>query len=112
EVETVRAHVISTMPGLLVELNVDRFDRVTKGQEIGKVYPSDPELLKASLAAIEIELRMLQNRVALDEERNDLNNEQVRLDWLSYRVELATAKMDLQYAESEFRRQSVLHKER
>lgn len=112
EVETVRANVISTVPGLLVELNVDRFDAVTKGQVIGKVYPADPELLKASLAAIEIELRMLQNRVALDEERNDLNNEQARLDWLSYRVELATAKVELQYAESEFRRQASLHQEK
>ena len=30
EVETVRADVISTVPGLLIELNVDRFDKVTK----------------------------------------------------------------------------------
>lgn len=112
EVEAVRAHVISTLPGLLVELSVDRFDTVTKGQIIGKVFPADPELLKSSLAAIEIELRMLQNRVALDEERNDLNNEQVRLDWLGFRVELATAKVYLQFAESEFRRQATLHKEK
>lgn len=112
EVETVRANVISTLPGLLAELNVDRFDKVSKGQIIGKVYPADPELLKASLAAIEIELRTLQTRVTLDNERNKLNYEQLRLDWLLQRTELATAKVNLQFAEAEFHRQETLRNEK
>lgn len=112
EVETVRANVISTLPGLLVEMNVDRFEKVSKGQTIGKVFPADPELLKASLAAIEIELKTLQTRVDLDQERNQVNYEQIHLSWLSQRVELATAKVNLEFAESEFRRQATLHQEK
>lgn len=112
EVETIHANVISTLPGLLTELNVDRFDTVSKGQVIGKVYPADPELLKASLAGIEIELKTLQTRIALDEGRNKLNYEQLRLDWLLQRAELATAKVNLQFAETEFRRQETLRKEK
>jgi multidrug resistance efflux pump len=112
EVETIHADVLSTLPGLLTGLNVDRFDTVTKGEIIGKVSPSDPELLKASLAAIEIDLKTLQTRVALDRDRNEVNYEQIRLDWLNQRVELATAKVDLEYAEKEFQRQSELHLEK
>ncbi len=112
EVETVRANVISTVPGLIVELTVDRFDKVSKGQIIGRIFPADPELLKASLAAIEIDLKTLQARVDLDQNRNEVNYEQVRLAWLGQRVELATAKVNLEFAESEFRRQSTLHREK
>jgi multidrug resistance efflux pump len=112
EVETVHANVISTLPGLLTELNVDRFDTVSKGQVIGKVFPADPELLKASLAGIEIELKTLQTRGSLDNERNKLNYEQLRLDWLLQRTELAIAKVNLQFAEAEFHRQETLRNEK
>ena len=112
EVETIRANVISTLPGLLVEMTAERFDQVSKGQVIGKILPADPELLKASLAAIEIDLRTLQARVALDQDRNALSYEQLRLDWLSQRVELATAKVNLQFAESEYQRSAKLHGEK
>jgi multidrug resistance efflux pump len=111
EVETIQANVISTLPGQLVEMNVDRFQKVSRGEVVGKVYPADPELLKASLATIEIELKTLQTRVALDEERNEVNYEQFHMDLLSQRVELATAKINLQFAENEFRRIKTLREE-
>lgn len=112
EVETIRANVISTLPGLLVEMNVERFEKVSKGQILGKVYPADPELLKSALAAVEIELRTLQAQIVLNQDRNKVNYEQVRLDLLSQRVELATAKVNLQFAENELRRATLLHDEK
>jgi len=112
EVETIRASVISTVPGHLVEMTVNRFDKVAKGQVIAKIFPADPELLKASLAGIEIELKTLQRRVTLDDDRNKLNYEQLRLAWLGQRVELATARVNLQFAESELVRQATLHAEK
>src|SRR5687767_6078623 len=112
EVEVVQADVISTLPGLLMELNVGRFEAVTKGQVIGKLFPADPEVIKASLAAAEMEVKVLRARMALDRERNDLNHAQLRLSYLDHRVQLATAKVELQFAEREFQRYAKLKDEK
>jgi multidrug resistance efflux pump len=108
EVEIVSADVISTLPGMLMELNVDRFERVAKNQVIGRVFPSDPEMLKTSLAAVEIELKMLRAQMGLDRARNEMDYEKLRLDYLNQRVELATARTYLEFAENEFQRHASL----
>ena len=56
EVESIRANVISTVPGTLKELKVTRFDRVTNGQIIAVISTMDPELFQTSLHAIEADL--------------------------------------------------------
>ena len=50
--------------------------------------------------------------MTLDENRNELSFEQLRMDWLNQRVELATTKMVLNLAESELQRYIPLHKEK
>lgn len=111
EVDAVRANVISTAAGLLSELNVERFDSVRKGQVIARVCVTEPEQLKASLVAVEMDLRVLRARMALDEQRNELNYEQLRLDYLTRRSELAVARANLRQAESELHRMLKLHEQ-
>jgi multidrug resistance efflux pump len=112
EVENARVNLIHTQPGLLAELNVERFQKVTKAQVIGRLYTLDPEQLKASVAAIEADVKVLKARMAVDEERNELNYEQLRLDSLARRAELAIARANLQQAELELQRVTQLHKEK
>ncbi len=67
QVESITASVTTTAPGLLSELRVDRFSEVTNGQPIAVVLPFDPELTKASLAAIESDLNVTKGRMDLNE---------------------------------------------
>jgi multidrug resistance efflux pump len=112
EVESNTVEVISTMPGLLAELDVDRFSRVAKGQVIGRMFPTDPEHLKASIAALEMDLRVLRARMTLDEQRNELDYERLRLDNLTRRAELAAVRANLQQSRNELDRITKLHAEK
>jgi multidrug resistance efflux pump len=112
EVENVRVNVISIQPGLLVELTVDVFEQVRKDQVIGRMYPTDPDALKASLAVIDTDLRLLRARMNVDERRNEMDYQRLRLDSLRYRTELAVARVNLQQAESELQRVTQLHEEK
>lgn len=109
EVEMLTGQVISPADGLVQELLVERFDRVTAGQPVAILRRADPEAMRASLAAIAADLQVTQARMAQDEQRIRQNNEQLRLDWMRERVALATAKVELQFAENELARVKVLY---
>ncbi|MBA4148655.1 MAG: HlyD family efflux transporter periplasmic adaptor subunit [Verrucomicrobia bacterium] len=112
EVEVVSSHVISTQPGLLSEVYVDRLEKVSKGQAIAKILPTDPDVLKANLVSLEVDLKMLRARMALDQTRNEFDYEKLRLDWLNKKVELATAEVNFQFEENEFQRVTKLWEEK
>src|SRR5688572_25811447 len=52
EVQGTSANVASTVAGLLTELRVDQYDRVTAGQSVAKVMTTSPENMEAALAVI------------------------------------------------------------
>jgi len=104
EVESISANIIATKSGLLSELNVERFQKVAKGQLVGRVIITESEILQASLTAIEQDLKVLRARMDQDQRRTEVNYEQLRQAWMSRRVELAIARVNLQYAEAEFQR--------
>jgi len=112
EVQSTSANVASTVAGLLTELRVDQYDRVTAGQAVAKVMTNSPENMEAALAVIRADLQITRARMVQDQQRNDLNYQQARMDLLSQRIELATAKIRLQQAESEFERVTILFKEK
>lgn len=112
EVEVVSSSVISTMPGLLSEVYVDRLDKVTKGQAIARILPTDPEVLKANLAALDIDLKVLRAQMALEQTRNDFDYEKLRLDWLNKQVELSTAEVNFRFEENEYQRLKKLWEEK
>jgi len=112
EVQSDTASVLSTQPGMLIDLAVNQFDRVTKGQNVGKVQPASPDTLLASLAAMKADSEVLRIRMRQDQQRNDLNYQQFRMDLLVQRIDLATADIRLQQAESEFQRVAKLFEEK
>ncbi len=107
-VETIQANVTCVQDGLMMALNVDRFERVTKNQELGKVDKLDPELLTASLAAISANLQVMRSRIALDRQGNEQRYQQIRMDLLNQKVLLASARMNFIQASNEFNRVSEL----
>jgi multidrug resistance efflux pump len=112
-VETIQANVVSTKPGALTQLNVARFQMIKMGDPVATVITTDPKIVNASLAVIRAEVEMLQASLTpLDNtQRNAINYEQLRLELMRVRVQLATSKANLLQAESEFSRQDRLFKD-
>jgi multidrug resistance efflux pump len=111
QVEATQAHVSSTKPGRLTQLQVDRFKTVRADEPVAIVIITDPRVLESSLALIRAEVEML--RVSMtpvfDREQSEIRRERFRLEWLNQRVLLASAKVNLHYAEAEFARVSELY---
>lgn len=104
EVEAIKADVISLQDGMIASLNVDRFEFVQAGQEIGEVTGSSDDFIKASMAAIEAEFRVMDARIGLDEKRNAQSLNQMKMDVFSERVQLASDTKALIQASNTFRR--------
>jgi multidrug resistance efflux pump len=114
EVEAVRACVSSPKSGILAQLNIVRLQEVKAGDHIGQVITTDPRILQSSLAIIQAEIHLL--RLNLDpiisQQRVALAHDRLRLDWMDQRVQLATARVKLQLAESDLRRAESLFSEK
>lgn len=108
EVQGVDANITSGTAGQLTELNVAQFDRVTKGQILGKVRVTSPETLTAMLAAATADLQVLRVRMIQDQGRSDHEYLQLRINLLDQKILLETAKIRLDQAEKEYVRMSNL----
>jgi len=108
EVEAVRANVISTLDGTVLALKVDNLQQVTNGQELAVISLMEPDVLQAELKAIETDLKLMKARMAVDIDRNAQNYEQMRLQLLSDKVQLAIDQTNLNLAEIEFKRAEQL----
>jgi multidrug resistance efflux pump len=113
QAEPVLADVSSYKPGVVAELTVTRFQKVRAGDPIGKVRITEPNILASSLAVIQSEIDLLRTEMkpVLAQERNAIDYNQLRLDWMRQRTQLATARVNLQLAESEYRRMNELFKD-
>jgi multidrug resistance efflux pump len=112
QAEPVLADVTSQKPGMLTSLNVVRFQKVKAGEPIGLVMLAEPRLLESSLAVIRAEIDMLRAnmRPVAAQQRNALDYNHVRLDWMRQRAELAGVRVNLQLAETELCRTQELFK--
>jgi multidrug resistance efflux pump len=110
EVQGTLANVTSAQDGRLVNLTIRQFDHVTKGQVLGRVAQAQGAS-DAGLAAIRADLDVMRARMVLDQHRNDQNYQQLRVDYLSQRVDLAIARAKLRFAQSELDRNEKLHTE-
>jgi multidrug resistance efflux pump len=111
EVQAPTATVTSPQVGLLTELHVAQFAHVQRGQIVAIIRITSPDSLKAAATAIRSDLDIMRARLALDQSRNNQNQDRFRLDWLSQRVDLATARANLQFAESELTRSEHLFRD-
>ena len=112
EVESITSLVTTVEDGTLLELKVDRYQAVEKGQVLGEFRVSDPDSVRLELATISTDLQVLQTRMAQDQQRILQDFEQLRLSWLQERVALATSRIELQFAESELSRVTKLFAEK
>jgi multidrug resistance efflux pump len=113
QAEPVLANLSSHLGGTVSGLNVIRFQHVRQGDVLGEVLVADPKLVAASLAVVraEIEEFRLADSPLIRQQRNAVDYVQVRLDWMRQRAALATAKVNLQLAEIELRRNQDLLKD-
>jgi multidrug resistance efflux pump len=114
QVEPSTNTVSSPKPGVLAQMSITRLQRVKAGDPVVQVITTDPKVLESSLAVIraEIELQRLNLQPVFGEQRYALNYDRIRLDWLKERADLATARVRLQLADSEFRRADELFRDK
>lgn len=108
QVEPVTSNVISTQPGVLTALYVERFQRVKKGQEIGVVNVIQTNVLASSLDTIRADLQVMHDRMGADALRAQQNYERERLTFLQERVQLNINKVLLSQYGADFLRASNL----
>ena len=111
EVQARVATVSSSLDGLLVDLPIQQFDRVTNGQALGKVV-MPPEVASAKMVAIRADLLVLRARMSVDGERNQMDYQKLRVDQLDQKVDLAIARTKLRFAENELTREQKLQSEK
>src|ERR1700743_1793822 len=110
-VETRSAQIISPYEGKITRLNVDRFQVVLKGMPLAVLTPGDP---RVALDVIQSELNILNTRLStpLDEQRGQISYERLRESWLEQKVELATARVNLELARDEMQRYGKLYEQK
>lgn len=108
QAEPVLANLSSHMPGRIAELNVTRFQRVRKGDLLGQVFVSDPQIVAASLAVVRAEIEEFQLDAVVGKQRAAVDYVQLRIDWMRQRAELASARANLRLAEIELDRNQRL----
>jgi multidrug resistance efflux pump len=104
--EAVRIPVSPAHGGVVVRLNVDLLQRVHRGDVLAEIVPADVEAVRAGLLA---NLESLRAQMLQGLDRNTVNFQQFRLDWMRRQLELASARVDLQFADNEYRRAVTLH---
>jgi multidrug resistance efflux pump len=114
QAEPVVSDVSCYKPGVLAELNVARFQRVKAGDTVGKVLITEPRILASSLAVIQAEIEALRVNLkpVVAQQHNAMDYDQLRLDWMKQRAQLASARVDLDLAEAENRRMEALFKDK
>jgi multidrug resistance efflux pump len=114
QAEPVVSNVSCYKPGVLAELNVTRFQRVKAGDPVGKVLVTEPRILASSLAVIQAEIEALRVNLkpVVAQQRNAMNYDQLRLDWMRQRAQWASARVNLDLAEAEYRRMEALFKDK
>lgn len=108
EVEALRADVTSLHSGTIVSFPVERFQSVTNGQVIAVLETMDADSASSDLEVVRSDLEVMRSRMALDEQRNDQNIEDIRMRWLESRVSLATLKVTSENSRRELERANRL----
>lgn len=114
QAEPVLASVSSHKAGVLAELNVIRFQKVKAGDIVGKVLIADPKITASSLAVIDAQIKALtvSMKPVVTQQRNAIDYDQLRLHWIRERAALASTRVNLDLAESEFHRMGELYKDK
>lgn len=102
EVEGRQAWVTSREGGVLTNLLVQRFQRVAKGEPVAVLIGADPRAMGAQVQDLRsrIALSQLEINSIIDRERIAFDYQNLSMDTLRFRSELAAARAQLPTAES------------
>jgi multidrug resistance efflux pump len=106
QAEAVRTLVSAGKPGTLIALKTDLLQRVKRGDVVAQIIPAD---LEAVCAELNSKVETLRAELQQTTDRNLVNYQGLRLDLLRRNVELASANVERQLAESEYQRYFALH---
>ncbi len=109
QAEAVRTLVSAGKPGTLIALKTDLLQRVQRGDVVAQIVPAD---LDAVCAELNSKVETLRAELSQTSDRNLVNFQSLRLDLLRRNVDLASANIERQLAESEFQRYLALHENR
>src|SRR5581483_8921268 len=114
QAEPVLSNVSSYKAGVIAELSVQRFKRVKTGDPIAQIRVTEPRILASSLAVIQAEIESLRAnmRPTAVQQHNAMDYDQLRLDWMKERTQLAAARVNFELAGTEFRRTEELFKDK
>lgn len=104
--ETNAVNIVSTIDGLLGNLNVQRFQMVTQGQVLGTIENVETRLFQAEVAVDQADLEVLRERLMVDRQRTVQSYQQFRQDLFNHRVAQATDQVNWVVASNNFRRAS------
>lgn len=108
--EGIRSIVASPVVGLLQEVKVQPFEMVHAGQPLAILSPVDARSqLDLVQAGVQLARMRQQPSVA---DQNAMNFEQINVDLLRLRQELAVAKVSLERAQSVLQRNEILYKKK
>lgn len=108
--EGVRSVVTSPQAASIEQLRIQPYQVVQAGEPIAVLLPRDPQ---AQLGLLQSELQIARLRFQPSvAERNVMNFEQIRVDLLQTKTELAMARVNLARAENELRRNTPLYHEK
>ena len=110
EVEAIRSLVSAPQAGQILDLRVSFLQRVSQGEILAILQPTDPRALAAKLELSQSRLELLRESLdaRLRQQNNDISYLQLRLDWMSQRTELASLQAQQAYFRSELTRQEQL----
>lgn len=111
QVEAIQTQVTSPQSGRLATLSVTRFQRVSKGQTIATIIPSDPRL---ELSSIDAQIALIRARLEplSGQQRDIVNHEKLLLDVLLERAKLSASRVRVELAKDDTRRAEQLFQEK
>lgn len=110
QVEAQTAAIISTQPGKVEALAVEKFQAVKKGDIIAIINVADTNVLAAEINAAQANLNIMQERIDASEFRGRQTYEREQLNFLEQQVQWRINQEKLKLAQAEFKRQQDLMK--
>lgn len=113
EVVAQRAEIIAPGDGRLVQVPVQAFSRVQRGDPLAVVLTADPALLEAQLAVIRAEADLLRYTFdpLIGRQRSDLDYQRLRVELMDQRAAQAAGEVRLLQAGNERQRARLMHAE-
>lgn len=110
EVVADKSMISSPDRGLFVNFHYSEFDDVREGDYLGEIVLNDPTLINARLDIIRNEIELIEEGLdpVIDDQRNRMNLEGLKIDLMNTRISLAEIKLQEQQSIADYNRAARL----